>query len=567
MAEKVRMTGAQALIKSLEKEGVEVIFGFPGGVVLPIYDVLYDSKIKHILTRHEQGAAHAADGYARATGKVGVCMATSGPGACNLVTGIATAEMDSVPMVAITGQVATHVIGTDAFQEADTTGITLPVAKHNYLVKDAVEIPGVVQEAFLLASTGRNGVVLIDVPVDVSRDEIDFKYPEKRTSLPGYKPTTKGHARQIKEAARLILAGKRPVIYAGGGVISSGASEELRKLARLLDFPVTTTLLGKGAFPETHRLSLGMLGMHGTSYANYVMMETDLIVAVGARFDDRITGRLDTFAAHAKVIHIDIDPAEIGKNVKVDVPIVGDAKSVLGELLAALKPRVEAGAGSSLKQWLQQVEQWKKEYPLSIPKGGLRPQFVVDQIYRVTKGNALIVTDVGQHQMWAAQFYKSTKPRHFISSGGLGTMGFGLPAAIGAKIGCPDATVIDIAGDGSIQMNSQELATAVLNKVPIIIAIIDNGYLGMVRQWQELFYDKRYSHSSLRRGESPDFVKLAEAYGAIGQRVTKPSEVEPALAKALKARKPVMIDFIVEQEENVFPMVAPGASLDDMIGG
>ena len=567
MAEKVRMTGAQALIKSLEKEGVEVIFGFPGGVVLPIYDVLFDSKIKHILTRHEQGAAHAADGYARATGKVGVCLATSGPGACNLVTGIATAGMDSVPMVAITGQVATHVIGTDAFQEADTTGITLPVAKHNYLVKDAVEIPGVVQEAFLLASTGRNGVVVIDVPVDVSRGEIDFKYPEKRTSLPGYKPTTKGHARQIKEAARLILAGKRPVIYAGGGVISSGASEELRKLARLLDFPVTTTLLGKGAFPETHRLSLGMLGMHGTSYANYVMMETDLIVAVGARFDDRITGRLDTFAAHAKVIHIDIDPAEIGKNVKVDVPIVGDAKSVLGELLAALKPRVEAGAGSSLKQWLQQVEQWKKEYSLSIPKGGLRPQFVVDQIYRVTKGNALIVTDVGQHQMWAAQFYKSTKPRHFISSGGLGTMGFGLPAAIGAKIGCPDATVIDIAGDGSIQMNSQELATAVLNKVPIIIAIINNGYLGMIRQWQELFYDKRYSHSSLRRGESPDFVKLAEAYGAIGQRVTKPSEVEPALVKALKARKPVMIDFIVEQEENVFPMVAPGASLDDMIGG
>jgi len=565
--EKVRMTGAQALIKSLEKEGVEVIFGFPGGVVLPIYDVLYDSKIKHILTRHEQGAAHAADGYARATGKVGVCLTTSGPGACNLVTGIATAGMDSVPMVAITGQVATHVIGTDAFQEADTTGITLPVAKHNYLVKDAVEIPGVVQEAFLLASTGRNGVVLIDVPVDVSRGEIDFKYPDKITSMPGYKPTTKGNARQIKEAARLILASKRPVIYAGGGVISSGASEELRKLARLLDFPVTTTLLAKGAFPETHRLSLGMLGMHGTSYANYVMMETDLIVAVGARFDDRITGRLDTFAAHAKVIHIDIDPAEIGKNVKVDVPIVGDAKAVLRELLAALKPRVEAGAGSSLKQWLQQVEQWKKEYPLSIPKGGLRPQFVVDQIYRVTKGNALIVTDVGQHQMWAAQFYKSTKPRHFISSGGLGTMGFGLPAAIGAKIGCPNATVIDIAGDGSIQMNSQELATAVLNKVPIIIAIIDIGYLGMIRQWQELFYDKRYSHSSLRRGESPDFVKLAEAYGAIGQRVTKPSEVEPALAKALKARKPVMIDFVVEQEENVFPMVAPGASLDDMIGG
>jgi len=567
VADKVRMTGAEALIKSLEKEGVEVVFGFPGGVVLPIYDVLFDSKIKHILTRHEQGAAHAADGYARATGKVGVCMATSGPGACNLVTGIATAGMDSVPMVAITGQVATHVIGTDAFQEADTTGITLPIVKHNYLLKDAAEIPEVVQEAFLLASTGRGGVVLIDVPVDVSRGEIDFKYPEKITSLPGYKPTTKGHARQIKEAAKLILASKRPVIYAGGGVISSGASEELRKLARLLGFPVTTTLLAKGAFPETHRLSLGMLGMHGTSYANYVMMETDLIVAVGARFDDRITGRLDTFAPHARVIHIDIDPAEIGKNVKADVPIVGDAKGVLKELLTALKPGVGAGAGSDLGKWHLQIRQWKKEYPLTIPKGGLRPQFVVDQIYRVTKGKALIVTDVGQHQMWAAQFYKSTKPRHFISSGGLGTMGFGLPAAIGAKIGCPEAVVINIAGDGSIQMNSQELATAALNNVPVVVAIVNNGYLGMVRQWQELFYDKRYSHSSLRRGESPDFVKLAEAYGAIGLRVTKPSEVEPALAKALKAKKPAMIDFIVEQEENVFPMVAPGASLDDMIGG
>ena len=563
----MKMTGAEALIKSLEKEGVEVIFGFPGGVVLPIYDVLYESKIKHILTRHEQGAAHAADGYARATGKVGVCLATSGPGACNLVTGIATAGMDSVPMVAITGQVATHVIGTDAFQEADTTGITLPVVKHNYLLKYAAEIPGVIQEAFLLASTGRNGVVLVDVPVDVSRAELDFKYPEKRTSLPGYKPTTKGHARQIKEAAKLILSSKRPVIYAGGGVISSGASEELRKLARLLDFPVTTTLLGKGAFPETHRLSLGMLGMHGTSYANYVMMETDLIVAVGARFDDRITGRLDTFAPHAKIIHMDIDPAEIGKNVKADVPIVGDARGVLKELVAALRPRVESGAGSDLKAWHQQIRQWKKEYPLAIPKGGLRPQFVVDQIYRVTKGKAVIVTDVGQHQMWAAQFYKSTRPRHFISSGGLGTMGFGLPAAIGAKTGCPEATVIDIAGDGSIQMNSQELATAVLNEIPVIVAIINNGYLGMVRQWQELFYNKRYSHTHLRRGESPDFVRLAEAYGAVGLRVTRPSEVEPTLAKALKAKKPVMIDFMVEQEENVFPMVAPGASLDEMIGG
>jgi acetolactate synthase I/II/III large subunit len=564
----VKVTGAQALIKSLEKEGVEVIFGFPGGVMLPVYDVLLDSKMRHILTRHEQGAAHAADGYARATGRVGVCMATSGPGATNLVTGIATANMDSVPLVAITGQVGTHVIGTDAFQEADTTGITLPIVKHNYLVTDPREIPHVVQEAFLIASTGRPGAVVIDLPVDMSRSEFDFKYPEKKTSLPGYKPTTTGHARQIKEAARLLMSAKRPVVYAGGGVISSGASRELQELARLLNLPVTTTLLAKGAFPETHKLSLGMLGMHGTSYANYVMMKTDLIFAVGARFDDRITGRLDTFAPHAKVIHIDIDPAEIGKNVKVDVPIVGDARTVLKELLAALKPKVKESGPPNIKAWRDQIKEWKKEYPLVVPSGGLRPQFVVSEIYRLTQGKATVVTDVGQHQMWAAQFYKSTVPRRFISSGGLGTMGFGFPASIGAKIGRPEARVINISGDGSVQMNSQELATAVLNNVAVTIAVLDNGYLGMVRQWQELFYNKRYSHTHLRRGESPDFVKLAEAYGAKGIRVTKAAEVEPALKQAFKEKKvPVLIDFVVEQEENVFPMVAPGASLDDMIGG
>jgi acetolactate synthase-1/2/3 large subunit len=475
--------------------------------------------------------------------------------------------MDSSPIIAITGQVATHVIGTDAFQEADTTGITLPIVKHNYLVKDPGDVAETVQEAFLIASTGRKGPVVIDMPSDVSRGEVDYRVPDRRTTLPGYKPTTAGNARQIKAAARMILGARRPVIYAGGGVIAADASGELRELAKLLDFPVTTTLMAKGAFPETHRLSLGMLGMHGTSYANYVMMEADLILAVGARFDDRITGRLDTFALNAKKVHIDIDPAEIGKNVAVDVPIVGDAKKVLKELLSILKP-LEEGRKKGLSAWHEQIKKWKKEYPLVVPVGEvLKPQFVVEEIYRVTKGDALVVTDVGQHQMWAAQFYKTTKPRYFISSGGLGTMGFGLPASIGAKIGRPEARVVNIAGDGSVQMNSQELATAVLNELDLTVAIINNGYLGMVRQWQELFFNKRYSHTHLRRGESPDFVRLAEAYGASGIRVTEPEDVEPALKKAFKTRGPVLIDFIVEQEENVFPMVAPGASLDDMIGG
>ncbi|MDD5748534.1 MAG: biosynthetic-type acetolactate synthase large subunit [Actinomycetota bacterium] len=564
----MRMTGARALLTCLEREGVEVIFGYPGGVLLPIYDVLYDSKkIRHVLTRHEQGAAHAADGYARATGKVGVCMATSGPGACNLVTGLATAGMDSQPVVAITGQVATHQIGTDAFQEADTTGITMPIVKHSYLLKDPKEVPDAVRDSFLIASTGRRGVVLIDIPVDVSRSEFDYEPVERKASLQGYKPTTRGHARQIREASRHILSSSRPVIYAGGGVIASDASQELRKLAKMLDIPVTTTLMAKGVFPETHRLSLGMLGMHGTSYANYAMMESDLVVAIGARFDDRITGHLDTFASKAKVIHIDIDPAEIGKNVKVDIPVVGDAKTVLRELIKELEKRAREAPPKDLKQWHRTINRWKKEYPLFIPDDGLCPQFVIDMVYRKTKGKAVIVTEVGQNQMWAAQFYKASIPRNFISSGGLGTMGFGLPAAIGAKIGRPHEVVIDIAGDGSIQMTSQELATAVIEKVPVKVFVLNNGYLGMVRQWQELFYGKRYSHTCLHCDVSPDFVKLAEAYGALGLRVTKPQEVDSVIDRALEYDGPVLVDFRVEPEENVFPMVAPGSSLDDMIGG
>jgi len=566
----MRMSGAKAMMRSLEAEGVKVMFGYPGGQIMPTYDALLDSKIRHVLTRHEQGAAHAADGYARATGKVGVCMSTSGPGACNLVTGIATANMDSVPMVAIAGQVGTHVIGTDAFQEADTTGITLPIVKHNYLIKDANDIAATVRDAFLIASTGRPGAVVIDFPSDVQRAEVDYRQAERTSSLPGYKPTKAGHTRQIKEAARMIVSKKRPVLYVGGGVIAANGSKELRELAKLMKFPVTTTLMAKGTFPETEALSLGMLGMHGTSYANYVMMESDLIVAVGARFDDRITGRIDTFAPHAKIIHIDIDPAEIGKNVSVDVPIVGDAREVLRELVKVLKPMVQDGKAQELSAWHKQIKIWKKDYPLLVPEpdaGELKPQFVIDELYRITKGKAIIVTEVGQHQMWASQFYKTSIPRNFISSGGLGTMGFGLPAAIGAQIGRPGELVIDIAGDGSIQMCSQELATAVIEKLPVKVAILDNGYLGMVRQWQELFFDRRYSHTDLLRGNSPDFVKLAEAYGAMGMRITTEDEVSRSIEEAIAYDGPVMMDFIVEKEENVFPMVAPGASLDDMIGG
>ena len=553
----MRLTGAKIFLESLKKEGVEVIFGYPGGVVLPIFDALYDSDIKFILTRHEQGAAHAADGYARATGKVGVCLATSGPGATNLVTGLATANMDSVPVVAFTGQVKTFLIGNDAFQEADTIGITRPISKHNYLVKDVANLATVIKNSFHIASTGRPGVVVVDLPVDVQLHETDFHYPEK-VDIRGYRPTLKGHIGQIKRAQRLIANSKSPVLYVGGGVIISGASGNLFELVKKTQIPVTTTLLGLGAFPGTHKLSLGMLGMHGTAYANHAIQESDLIIAIGARFDDRVTGKIDEFAPNAKIIHIDIDPCAISKNVEVDVPIVGDADSVLQDLIKDLKK-------PDISEWLKKIEGWKKKYPLAYKKDSkLRPQYVVEEIYNLTKGDAIITTEVGQNQMWAAQFYKYTHPRQFISSGGMGTMGFGLPAAIGAQLGCPKKIVFDIAGDGSIQMNIQELTTAVSNKLPVKVAILNNGYLGMVRQWQELFYNKRYSYTKLNC--CPDFVKLAEAYGAIGIRVTKKEEVRKAIKEALDIDRPVFIDFHVEREENVFPMVPAGHAINKMIG-
>jgi len=555
----MKMNGAKILIEALKKEGVEVIFGYPGGQVLPIFDALYDADIRFILTRHEQGAAHAADGYSRATGKVGVCLATSGPGATNLTTGIANAYMDSIPMIAITGQVKSSLIGNDAFQEADITGITRPITKHNYLVKDIKDLAKTIREAFYIASSGRPGPVLIDIPSDIQQQETDFIWPEE-IEIRSYKPTSFGHPGQIKKAAKLIASAKKPLIYAGGGVITSEAYHELRKLTEKLNAPITWTLMGIGCFPATHKLSLGMLGMHGTAYANHAIMEADLILAVGARFDDRVTGRLDKFAPYAKIIHIDIDPTSISKNVKVDIPIVGDAKNILGQLIEDINNLPDTS------EWLKTIESWKKKYPLKYQdrKDIIKPQYVVEQIYEATKGNAIITTEVGQNQMWAAQWYKYDYPRTFISSGGLGTMGFGFPAAMGTKVGKPEAIVFDIAGDGSIQMNIQELATCVYNKINVKVAILNNGYLGMVRQWQELFYKKRYSYTTLT---SPDFVKLAESYGAIGIRVTKKEDVRKAIEKAISIGNVVFIDFKVEGEENVFPMVPAGEALNRMIEG
>jgi len=551
-------TGSQILVDALIREGAEYVFGIPGGAVLPLFDALFESPIKFILTRHEQGAGHAADGYARATGKVGVCLVTSGPGATNLTTAIATAYMDSIPIVAITGQVKTFLIGNDAFQEADIIGITRPITKHSYLVKDIKDLARIVKEAFFIANTGRRGPVLIDLPVDVTMEKCEEVIPTV-VDLPGYKPRYEGNIRQIMIAAEAINSSKQPVIYTGGGIIASECSKDLLEFAEKGNLPVTTTLMGLGGFPETHHLSLGMLGMHGTAYANFAVTESDVLVAIGARFDDRITGKIDEFAPHAKIIHVDIDPASISKSIRVDIPVVGDAKNILQELNKHIH-FVER------KEWLDKIKYWKEKNPLSYNNTGnvIKPQYVIEQICDAAKGNAIITTEVGQNQMWAAQYFTFTQPRTFLSSGGLGTMGYGFPAAIGAQLGCPDKLVVDIAGDGSIQMNIQELSTVARLNIPVKIAILNNGYLGMVRQWQELFYNKRYS--SVNLNGNPDFVKLAEAYGAKGFLVEKKEDVRPTIEKAFSIKGPVIMDFRVDPNENVFPMVPAGQAIHRMIG-
>jgi acetolactate synthase-1/2/3 large subunit len=560
----MKISGAEILIESLKREGVKHIFGYPGGVVLNIFDLLYDDKdIQLILTRHEQGAVHAADGYARSTGKAGVALVTSGPGATNTVTGLATASMDSIPLVVFSGQVPTLLIGNDAFQEADIVGISRPCTKYNFLPKDVKDLSRIVREAFYIATSGRPGPVLIDLPKDVTALKAEFTWPEVK--IRSYNPTYEGNRWMIAQAARMIADSKKAVILAGGGVILSGGSKELRELAEYVNVPVTMTLMGLGGFPGTHKLSLGMPGMHGTYYANKAIQGSDLLIAIGMRFDDRVTGKIDAFAPHAKIIHIDIDPTSIRKNVRVDVPIVGDVKRVLTMLNKILKEEVKEQWNEVRKAWLKQIDSWRKERPLTYTFSDevIKPQFVVEKIYELTKGDAIITTEVGQNQMWAAQFYKYDKPRTLLTSGGLGTMGYGFPAAIGAQLAHPNKLVIDIAGDGSIQMNIQELATAVINKLPVKVAILNNHYLGMVRQWQELFFKERYSYSHLE--VVPDFVKVAEAYGAVGLRATKPSEVEPVLKEAFKTKKTVFMDFIVYWKEKVYPMVPAGAPIDHML--
>ncbi len=563
--------GADIVIEALKKEGVELVFGHPGGAIMEVYDALYrDGGIRHILARHEQGAGHMAEGYAKATGRVGVAMSTSGPGATNLVTAIADAYMDSVPVVFITGQVPTHLIGNDAFQEVDIVGITRPITKHNFLVKSIEELPLVIRQAFYIARTGRPGPVLVDIPKDITQKLSDISIPsseEVKESLPGYRPHLEGNLQQIRRAVRLIMEAKRPVLYVGGGAVQAEAQRELVELAELIKTPVATTNMGKGAFPELHPLSLHMLGMHGTYYANMAVYNCDLLIAVGARFDDRVTGKVEEFAPQAKIIHIDIDPASISKNIVVDVPIVGDVKIVLRKLLEEIK---REGARlffpEERQKWVERIEGWKRKHPLTYVKSNtlIKPQYVIEQIYEATKGDAIISTGVGQHQMWSAMFYKYSFPRQFINSGGLGTMGFGFPAGIGAKLGRPEKEVFVIDGDGSFMMTMQELITAVQYKVPVKVAIINNGYLGMVRQWQELFYERRYSEVDL--SVQPDFVKLAEACGAIGFRAEKPSEVRGIIEEALKIQdRPVVMDFHVDREENVLPMVPAGKSYRDMI--
>ena len=559
------MRGAERLLKCLEKEGVDIIFGYPGGQAITIFDALYDSPITNILVRHEQAAAHAADGYARSTGKVGVCLATSGPGATNLVTGIATAYMDSVPMVAITGQVGTGLIGTDAFQEADITGITLPITKYNYLVEDIHDLPRIVKEAFYLAGTGRPGPVVIDVPKNIQEGQMDYDPDaEVEMKLPGYKLSEGIDPTKVTRAVAALKKAQKPIFYVGGGVINGNASAELKELAEKMQIPVATTLMGLGAFPEDHPLSLGMLGMHGSRYANYAISECDVMLAAGVRFDDRVTGKLSTFAPNAQVIHMDIDQAEISKNVEANIAMVGEVKDSLKAITEALGDyKVESS------DWCSKLQNWKQQYPLTYKEpadGAIMPQYVIEQLYELTKGDIIMATEVGQHQMWAAQHYTHKHPRCFISSGGLGTMSYGFPASIGAAVGNPGKKVINIAGDGSIQMNIQELITAVQYKLPVIVCILNNQFLGMVRQWQGLFYGGRYSSTDISC--QPDFVKVAEAYGALGIRVEKKEDVKAALKQALEHEGgPVFIDFVVEREANVFPMVPPGASLIDMVGG
>jgi len=559
----MKKTGSQIIVECLKREGVETLFNYPGGAVLPLFDELQNAPFRQVLVRHEQAAVHAADGYARATGKVGVALVTSGPGATNTVTGIATAFMDSIPIIILTGQVPTLLIGNDAFQEVDIIGITRPCTKYNYLVKEVSDLGRIMKEAFYIARSGRPGPVLVDLPKDVLVNSTEFKYPEK-VFIRGYQPTYEGHPGQTQRAVKLITKSKRPVLYTGGGIISSNASKELALLAERLGLPVTMTLMGLGGFPGNHPLSLGMLGMHGTYTANMAVMESDLLIAVGARFDDRVTGKIESFAPQAKIIHIDIDPTSISKSVRVDLPIVGDCKRILSKILSLLEEEDIDSFKESLSKWRQQIEKWKALYNMDYHQGDkIKPQYVVEKICELTKGDAIITTEVGQNQMWAAQYYQFTKPRTLLTSGGLGTMGYGFPAAIGAQVAFPNRLVIAISGDGSFQMNSQELATVVQYQLPIKVAILNNYYLGMVRQWQEFFYEKRYAQSYLA-GVSPDFVKLAEAYGAVGLKATKPEEVVPTLKKAFSISKPVIIDFLVDPEENVYPMVPAGEPLNQM---
>jgi len=559
----MKLTGAQILMKILKEEGVDTIFGFPGGAVIDIYDELAKTDIRHVLVRHEQGAVHAADGYARAKGKVGVCLVTSGPGATNTVTGIASAYMDSIPVVVFSGQVPTPLIGNDAFQEVDIVGITRPCTKHNYLVQTTESLAATVKEAFFIARSGRPGPVLVDIPKNVANTAIDYMPPDE-IDIKSYNPTYVPNKKQLKKVVSLIKKAKRPVIFAGGGVILSQASEELTALARNTRIPVTTSLMGLGSFPGSDPLWLGMIGMHGTYRANMCTGACDLMIGIGVRFDDRVTGKTDVFAKQAKIVHIDIDPTSIRKNIPVTVPVVGDCKISLELLNQLIGEQDLEDLEANRRPWLDQIEQWKSTKPLAYTQeSAIKPQYVVEKLYELTKGEAIITTEVGQNQMWAAQYYHFDRPNHFITSGGLGVMGFGLPAAIGAQVACPDRLVVDIAGDGSIQMNIQEMATAVQCNLPVKVVILNNSYLGMVRQWQELFYDRRYACTCIEC--QPDFVKLAEAYGAMGLRATKPEEVEAVLAKGLSAPGPVIMDFVVEKEESVYPMVPAGAPITEML--